>query len=273
MNCDSYFEIGSSHLVCQDYALTGTYRDMSYGIVSDGCSSAEYSELGAQILCHSTRYFLALYHDLFLKNGDIEGRGGYFQAMADLLGNSIRTRADEIRKLYPISRDSLQATLLIALVIKGNALIFAWGDGVIIKSVGGHLKVDEIDFPLTNAPVYLTTDKAAYDAKFGPDQLEKKINRYESGRVQEISRDYDKPYMDIFPVNPGDLIAIATDGLSQYQDENKKPVPLELIIPQVLDYPNNNGQFVKRTMNFLKRDLARKNWSHADDIGVATIIA
>jgi len=56
MNADSYFEIGSTHLVCQDYALSGLYKDMCYGIVSDGCSSAENSEIGAQILCHGARY-------------------------------------------------------------------------------------------------------------------------------------------------------------------------------------------------------------------------
>lgn len=265
MNCDSYFEIGSSHLVCQDYALSGNWKGMHYAIVSDGCSSAEYSEIGAQILCHATRYFLALYYDLLMK-ADVE-------SMANLLGNSIRTRVDEIRKLYPITRESLQATLLIALVFQGKALIFGWGDGVIIKVLQGCLSADEIDFPATNAPVYLTTDIAAYNAKFGPDQLEKRLTRYDGRPAQIFSRTYDKPYIDSFSVDPGDSITLATDGLSQYLDQDKKPIPLTNLLSMVLDYPNQNGQFVKRTMNFLKRDLARKNWSHADDIGIATVIA
>jgi serine/threonine protein phosphatase PrpC len=283
MNCDSYFEIGSSHLVCQDYALSGFYKDMCYGIVSDGCSSAENSEIGAQVLCHATKYFLALYYDLFFNNSMTP------ESLVELLGNSIRTRADEIRKIYPISRDSLQATLLIAAMLNGNAFIFAWGDGVIIKSISEYSKnVDEIDYPLTNAPVYLMTDVNAYNEKFAG-QLEKRVQRYQFtssldtspdnsdkfivvNQKKEIFRPYQSPSLYVFSIKPRDCITIATDGLVQYQDQDKNPVKTELIIPQILDYPNCNGQFVKRTMNFMKRDLVKKGWSHSDDIGIATLI-
>ena len=276
MNCDSYFEIGSAHLVCQDYALCGSYKDMFYGIVSDGCSSAEYSELGAQILCHTTRYFLALYYDLFYNFINIE-------SLASLLGNSIRTRADEIRKIYPISKDSLQATLLIAAMVNGRGFVFAWGDGVIIKSSETFKSaVYEIDYPLNNAPVYLMTDVEAYIKKFGPDQLSKNMKQYfivfSPEKACQIlnsdvsSQPYNKPYFNTFPIKSGDFITIATDGLSQYLDQNKKPIDIVKIIPQILDYPNYNGQFLKRTMNFMKRDIANKFWSHGDDIGIATLI-
>jgi serine/threonine protein phosphatase PrpC len=276
MNCDSYFEIGSTHLICQDYALSGFYKDMCYGIVSDGCSSAEHSEIGAQVLCHATRYFLALYYDLFFNNSMTPG------ALAELLGNSIRTRADEIRKLYPINRDSLQATLLIALMINNQAFIFAWGDGVVIKSISSSfsIDVDEIDYPLTNAPVYLTTDMDAYNKKFNG-QLEKRSKKYhlvfppEKSQIisfqTDVFRPYQSPYIDTFPILSGDYIVIATDGLAQYLDHNA-PMKTELIIPRILDYPNRNGQFLKRTMNFMKREMIQKGQTHADDIGVVTLI-
>jgi len=45
------------------------------------------------------------------------------------------------------------------------------------------------------------------------------------------------------------------------------------MIPQIIDYPNLKGEFVKRTMNFLRRDLLKKSWSHADDVSVATVVA
>ena len=101
MNSDSYFEIGNTHQICQDYALSGNYKDMYYSVVSDGCSSAEHSEIGAQILCHVARYNLQLHYDLFVE-------GVKQTTMMSLLGNSILRRADELRKLYPISRDALQ---------------------------------------------------------------------------------------------------------------------------------------------------------------------
>jgi serine/threonine protein phosphatase PrpC len=284
MNCDSYFEIGSSHMICQDYALSGNHKNMWYGIVSDGCSSAEYSEIGAQILCHATKNLLMLYYDLFL-NESIK-----VSYLSDLLGNSIRAKADEIRKIYPISRDSLQATLLISVVIQrsnnptAEAFIFAWGDGVIIRSNGEVIAVNELDYPETNAPVYLMTDISAYISKFGPaeDKLVKQSKRYDLQKhsdcykiVKEFSgpiNPFCDPFVVSYPMPKGDFILLATDGLTQYQDQNKKPVKASDIIPSILDYPNFNGQFVKRTMNFMKRDLIRKSWSHADDIGIVTTI-
>lgn len=275
MNCDSYFEIGSSHLICQDYTLTGTYRDMAYGIVSDGCSSAEFSETGAQILCHASKYYIALYHDLFFSSTGLA-------SITNLLANSIRTRADEIRKIYPISRDSLQATLLISLMFKPQnmpvqSLVFIWGDGVFIKSAKGVVEVIEIDYPETNAPVYLTTDMEAYKNKFGIDKLVKRIRKYNfiSNSIQNVVEEQiliDTPCVFQSSVDINDFVIITTDGLSQYQDQNKKPIQTELLVPQIMDYPSFKGQFVKRTMNFMKRDLIKKSWSHADDIGIATLI-
>ena len=292
MNADSYFEIGSSHLVCQDYALSGNYKDMWYGIVSDGCSSNEYSEIGANILCHVTKNFLFLYYDLFF-NDTITA-----DYIAGLLANSIRAKADEVRKVYPISRDSLQATLLVSVVVKKaditKAFIFAWGDGVIIRffmtavSKVEFLCVEEFDYPKTNAPVYLMTDHESYEKKFTEegcvkqrklvalDPITFKVDIESKGidliNLAGNAEEFWAPQVHSYFLRPGDFIILATDGLTQYKDQNKKPIETVSIIPSILAYPNYNGQFVKRTMNFLKRDLVRKNWSHADDIGIATII-
>lgn len=273
MNSDSYFEIGTSHLVCQDYALAGSYRDMDYAIVSDGCSSAPFSEIGAQVVCHATQYYLALNYDLF------------FSCIAkttltSLLANSIRNRIDEIRKLYPISRDALQATLLVAVAIKTEnnnkpikrVFVFAWGDGYILTSINNNINTWKIEYPSTNAPVYLITDLNAYDQKF-PGQLKKTITHSLQGSSEftETEISYRDPYVVEFDVGEKDFVAVCTDGLSQYLDQNKKPISPSTIIPMIMDYPNTNGEFVKRTMNFMKREFNRKSWSHGDDIAVATI--
>jgi serine/threonine protein phosphatase PrpC len=264
MNADSYFEIGSSHMVCQDYALSGNFKDMWYGIVSDGCSSAEYSEIGAQVLCHTTKNILMVYYDLFM-NGSVTP-----EFIAQLLATSIRVKADEVRKIYPISRDSLQATLLIAVMVNGFMFTFVWGDGVIIRCWAKDTAVFEIDYPDTNAPVYLMTDIEAYKKKF-EDKLNKRLTSYNPCKSTGLLS-FDEPYVDCRKVGPGDFIILCTDGFTQYQDQNKKPIDIHEILPLILDYPNYNGQFVKRTMNFMKRDLIRKNWSHTDDIGIATLI-
>jgi hypothetical protein len=269
MNADSYFEIGSSHQVCQDYALSGSYKDMHYGIVSDGCSSAEHSEIGAQILCHVARYNLQLYYDLFETFGNMkENKDEQEKTLVSLLGNSILKRADEVRKLYPISYDALQATLLIAVSLNGDTHLFGWGDGYfLIKNLFG-LSTIKIDYPDTNAPFYLATNKEAYVNKFGGDRIVKRTEY----TFQNSESSLNAPFYDPFYRSLGDAqVTIVTDGLGQYLDQDKKPVDEFILIPQILDYPNLQGSFVKRTMNFLKRDLLKKGWSHSDDIGLATI--
>jgi serine/threonine protein phosphatase PrpC len=237
---------------------------MYYGIVSDGCSSAEYSEIGAQVLCHTTKNILMVYYDLFL-NGSVTP-----EFIAQLLATSIRAKADEVRKIYPISRDSLQATLLIAVMINDFMFTFVWGDGIIIRCWNKSTTVSEIDYPDTNAPVYLMTDIEAYKRKF-EDKLNKRLTNYNPCKSTGLLP-FDEPYVDYRKVGSGDLFILCTDGFTQYQDQNKKPIEVTSIIPSILDYPNYNGQFVKRTMNFMKRDLARKGWAHSDDIGIATLI-
>lgn len=59
MNSDCYFEIGHSHTICQDYALTGKINDvLSYAIISDGCSSSPLVDVGARLLAHSAKEYL-----------------------------------------------------------------------------------------------------------------------------------------------------------------------------------------------------------------------
>ena len=276
MNSDSYFEIGSTHLVCQDYALSGSFKDMHYGIVSDGCSSAEHSEIGAQILCLVARYNIQLYYDLFFSVED--------QVMQTLLGNSILKRADELRKLYPIVPNALEATLLIMVAKGDQACVFGWGDGYVLSRVdnnfieGTHqpLSYKKISYPETNAPFYLSATREDYINKFGSGMIVK----HTVAMVRECDNDipsfrletFDTPFFQKYlRFSSGNSLTIMTDGLGQYQNNLKKPVPDTEIMPLIVDYPNVQGAFVQRTMNFLKRDLLKKNWSHMDDIGLATI--
>jgi len=257
MNIDSYFEIGKTHLVCQDYALCGKYQDMAYAIVSDGCSSAEHSEIGAQILCHVAKYNLELYYNLF-------SQGISELTISNLLANSILKRADEIRKIYPITPAALQATLVIAVKTYHWTYVFAWGDGFIIEN--NHTM--QLEYPDTNAPFYLCTDKTQYIEKFGNDNA-LTITDLESGHIDY--QDFDSPYMNMYRTEPG-LIMVGTDGLNQYQDDKFKDIKSPDIISEITDFPTTSGEFLKRTMNFLKKDYARKGWFHSDDIGLAVIL-
>ena len=120
----------------------------------------------------------------------------------------------------------------------------------------------------------------SYESKFGIESMKKVVTNYEFDSCDTVKKIedhsgffiFDQPYVKSFLVGVGDFITIATDGLTQYMDEKKNPIDVIKMVPLILDYPNFNGVFVERTMNFLKKDLIRKSWSHSDDIGLATIV-
>lgn len=269
MNSDSYFEIGT-HSICQDYVLHHNSPDICYVILSDGCSSVEHSEIGAQILCHVAKYFIDLYH-----------RTNIFDQCAtvtihNLLGNSIRNRADEIRKLYQINSSSLEATLMIAVATQGKLYEFVFGDGIIIKKFKNEqIKIKSIDFS-ANAPFYLINDKIDYLNFL---KNEKKINN-PIRSFTDIEKDsteaysFDAPYYNYTSIEETELnlVMLCSDGILSYRNLEKNPVNLLDICSKIIKFPNTAGEFVKRTMIYFKKENEKKHWTHYDDVGCGAII-
>lgn len=273
---DSYFEIGNSHVVCQDYALHGIIGDMQYGIIADGCSNAEHSEIGAQILCHVARYYMALYYHTGLF------RECTIDTLSLILGNSILKRADDLRKLYPITPTALQATLLIIVAIQKEIFLFVWGDGVIIERYKtSENLITKIDYS-ANAPFYLVTDKKKYKEFLLKDKNTEPQKIIETFRIQnslQISHSVTEespfylPYtFKILDYNSIISITVSTDGILSYQDKNKNPIDLSEIIPDFIQFKSINGEFIKRRMSFFKKTMQKKEWFHYDDIATTTII-
>jgi len=270
---DSYSEIGNSHLVCQDYVLHGTVDKMTYGIISDGCSSAEYSEIGAQILCHAAKCCLILYYKAGLFKECSE------QTLSRLLGNSILKRADVLHKLYSVSSLSLQATLLISLQIENDIYVFAWGDGlVILKDKNNNIKITKIDYP-NNMPFYLSTNKDDYSDALINRSIVPKVN-YEithiSGFDSKIEKEYEEfefftPY--IFHSKYAEdfvSLTICSDGVCSYRDLNKNSIEISKIVPQIINFKSTTGEFIKKRMSFFKKSIENL-WTHYDDVSISTI--
>ena len=296
MSCDSYYSIGDKHQVCQDYALHGTEGDMEYVIVADGCSSANYSEVGAQILCHAAKFHI----NLCSQTGMFEQCS--LDTLSSVLGNSILKRINEVRVNYPVDKEALEATLLIAVKVGGKIFVFVWGDGIIIeryKSESGQefQVVADIDFTC-NAPFYLTGDPEQYFKNLknkGFDKPQTFLNysyKKNCGSFQTTTKKIDtaaKPYQwfqDLKSTDPSNFfyeefdgwealdlvsLSICSDGLKSFQDEKRNPIELTEIVPEVIGYKSTDGDFVKKRMFFLKRKALNNKWSHFDDLSCATI--
>ncbi len=60
LTCDSFYRIGSTHDVCQDYALAVQHRrdeasaTRTLAIVGDGCSGEPHTDIGSRLVLHGT---------------------------------------------------------------------------------------------------------------------------------------------------------------------------------------------------------------------------
>jgi hypothetical protein len=118
----------------------------------------------------------------------------------------------------------------------------------------------------------LATDKEAYKAHVEDPVL--MWHQYDAiGTTDKIP--YDRPVVIRYPASGQKKllsVTVCTDGLKSYQTQDKLPVDLATMAPEVVNYASSNGVFVQRTMNFLKRDLLKKGWTHYDDVGCAAVL-
>jgi hypothetical protein len=93
------------------------------------------------------------------------------------------------------------------------------------------------------------------------------------GEPHTLTKDATAPYFECLDIQSHSLksVSIGTDGLMSYSDQDRKEVATKLMVPQFLDFPSTNGVFVKRNMNFLKREMLKRDWVHTDDIAIGTI--
>ncbi len=266
---DSSYSIGDRHIVCQDYALHGTLNDLEYVIVSDGCSGAEHSEIGAQILCHAAKYQLTLAN----KSGLLKECS--LSVLCAFLGNSILKRIDEIRKIYPINQEALEATLFIAFKKGDSIKVFGWGDGTVILNHGSYQGVVEIDHQ--NKPFYLIGNWEQHFKKWG---IEKFEYRYFEDSVDPkfcawhpfdhtFQCDYNLEHPDHKSL---ESITICSDGIGSFQYENKEYIPLIDMAPEFVNFKSVSEGFVKKRMFFMKRKAQKEGWTHFDDISSGTIL-
>lgn len=267
---DSYYSIGDKHLVCQDYALHGSLHDMEYVIVSDGCSGAEHSEIGAQILCHAARYQIELSYMSGLLEECTMG------TLCTFLGNSILKRIDEIRKVYPINRSALEATLLIAIKYGTKAYVFGWGDGVIIENfkgdMGNYQRIIEIDHQ--NKPFYLIHSQEEHFNKWGIEEFTIKFHG-DDPPTAKTQHPFYKPFKLVYPVLE-DLsivsLTVCTDGICSFKDADKKPMPLTVMAPKFVNFKTEVDGFVQKRLFFMNKKAQKDGWTHFDDIGSGTIL-
>jgi len=282
MNTDCYYEIGSSHIVCEDYALVGKINDnISYAIVSDGCSASNHVDVGARILAHSAKEYLQ-------KTCRSEEELPNLKAFR--MGLLIVTLAAQHIVDLGLPDSSLDCTLLIALSDGKKVFTFIYGDGGVLikpKNDRGPLLYRYVNFK-SGAPYYLSylispSRAAAYCDNFGYEatlyQERIKEERVVTSLDSSVTGDFwlGELYGECMSCQDWDFewIALVSDGVNSYQKKGGngqiEPIPHARILQKIGNYKNLNGQFVQRRMAKLKRDCLKEDIVHYDDISIATI--
>lgn len=278
MNSDCYFEIGHSHTICQDYALTGKINDvLSYAIISDGCSSSPLVDVGARLLAHSAKEYLITRYS---------NHSGHPNVDPYELGLAVIVSAAKNSQMLSLPLEALDCTLIVTLLSEETTQTFFYGDGGLIMKDKDFSSYLEIEFE-SGAPFYLSyllspKREEAYKKQYGCKAL---IKHYRL----EVDELLDRDIIAVENVNSGDFFraltiinscsldfsVIMSDGVKTYQTHNEhgiaQPFSLSNALNQIIAYKGFKGQFVERRMKRMKKECEKDGITHYDDISVAAI--
>ncbi len=278
MHSDSYFCIGASHHVCQDYALSGVTEDgRAYAIVSDGCSGSPDTDFGARFMAKATQWAL----------NQSKERNPFVKAAA--LGQQMASSCN-------MPYECLDATVIAAvegeLEGKRGVHVEMAGDGVLVGRRRGASYFDTyaLDFPL-GYPAYASymidlPRMLQYVEHTQGGAASIRIEYGEFGTLLRSSHqfystegDWFRPYHMFFDSKKYDLVMLLSDGVLSFQgieaSETSKratPVALDAILNELTQFKNMKGEFVvRRVRKFLTKTCQEKGWVHYDDLSVAAI--
>ncbi len=281
MNTDSFFTIGLTDKICQDYAVDfveiRTVPPFAHVIVSDGCSSAPHTDFGSRLLVKAAELSVHLMHTAYHRNLD------------RLMHTSIEA-ANIFRKTLALPTDSLSATLLAACYDE-DAQIFSTicvGDGAIIgKTKDGWLSIFEYEFK-RGAPYYLRyeldeEDKKRYFSEFGNEVMLHTTDVSPSGEFkfsgQQVEFTPEKFFFTHdFPLSQYDTVAVMTDGIQSFikqeitgTSKQNNPVDSLEIIRELMNFKNYSGDFVQRRCQMAFRKFKTAGIQNYDDFSMAVI--
>ena len=260
MQIDTFLEIGNQHKVCEDYIVAG-YDPVPYIILSDGCSTANNSEMGSRILCHLAKQYLK-YNQAELNDID------YWK-----LGHWVIHNAEQTARQLGLSISCLTATLTVAYYINGQMRIMMYGDGSFIKMFDSeNFDITTIEYS-NNAPYYLVylIDNNRHDL-YDQKSPVKKVNYiYPDGSTDFDEFAYDNPFDMRVSMNPMEGILIASDGIDSFL-QGTTSIPAQDVIPTFIAFKNIKGEFLKRRLNKQMKVYGRNNIGHFDDLSVGAFL-
>lgn len=259
---------GVGHDVCQDYALV-----VADGVVlSDGCSSAPHTDLGARLLCHAAAHEQT--HEATLQRATEALRALGVPRPDCLSATLLRVQH------MPLSRCSRRPVLGVRVS----------GDGVVIgRRRQGLYIAYHVEFT-SGAPRYACYDiepswRSRYILDFvetplpglsAPPYVERttrwsQVDANPAEWTRAIRDRAEEPQTFAFDVTDFDLVLILSDGVASFRT-TEGPVPLRQVVDLLVrTFKNYKGTFVKRTARAFLKQAEKLGWAHDDDFSIAGI--
>lgn len=269
-NADAYFEIGTTHSVCQDYARAGHTRgsyQRTFAVLSDGCSSSPDTDIGARLLVLAAERWI----------GSIIGPD---LSAAKRLTLTIED-ASRAARFADVTQRALDATLLCAYESwdrdRDGIAASLRGDGVVAgrrRNGSTWIHVVEHTNGAPTYPSYMLDDerRRQYEATFGLALKHSTIGAFGD------SPDSVGPLDWFFPACDWDLVLLMSDGVQSFQrvaqtetSRSLEPVPVEAVVRELLAVKGTAGEFMKRRCQAFRRFCDKEGWQHSDDFSVAGI--
>ncbi len=270
MNADSTFTIGTTHTVCQDYALSHSSVEGSFVIVSDGCSTSRDSDFGARLLARAAAKIIS-------GSPEVDHRSVHEAASLVAL---------QWAQGIQLPKETADATLLTAYADADNLLIGATGDGVVIlESTSEETDVYSISFP-AGFPLYPTYLHQA-------DRL--KAWQVASGAIKEVKRFHaasiceplqlvetwiTSEATEVFRLSAANYrhVVLISDGIHSFYraqetitSRSLKSIPMEQQLPVLVSFKGTHGAFVARRVKRFMKEGISNGLAHADDLAIAAI--
>ncbi len=259
MNADCAFWIGSTHRVCQDYAVAGHTGEAAHAILADGCSGSPDTDIGARLLAKSAGRLLPT------PEGAIETAA----ACASHLG---------------LPSTCLDATLLTVTAADGAFDARCWGDGVVaFGRHDGTLEAFVVSFA-ASYPRYLsyTLDADRLERWHEQPANEKTVSRWTLTEgiwtgpdIQSSDRDCEHWPGDIADCR---FVAVLSDGVQSFTQSvatdtsrTTQAVAVPDVLQLLLAFKSGQGQFVQRRVRAFQKECAARGWTHADDVSLSVV--
>lgn len=266
MNTDSFFTKGQTHKVCQDYAINGD----DCVALSDGCSNAPHSDIGARLLATS-----------LINHRSSDTTATY----AVLCGQTVAATLG-------MPENCLHATLLSAQVSPDGEQVYVHmsGDGAVVarkRDGSGYLALVS-DYP-SGAPWYPSYSlnpnyKANYLREFegkatwnlttylNAVEVDSRTISMDSEGFQGFSAHERVLTLD---VSEYDMVLLFSDGVQSFHKPGingaRDTVPLTAIFDEMLAVKTYAGEFITRRATKFLKTVAKNGWQHDDDFSVAAI--